>query len=42
MNIVTAMAIDMVEFNRLEEIEEDYILEDFFPKSISPPLHPLI
>ena len=42
MNIITAMAVDMVEFNRLEVIEEDYILEDFFPKSISPHLHPLI
>ena len=28
------MSIDMVEFNKWEEIEDDYILEDFFPKTL--------
>ena len=36
------MAVDMVEFNQLEEIEEDYILEDFFPTPLPYPLQPLI
>ena len=36
------MSIDMVEFNKMEEIEDDYILEDFFPKTLPYPLHPLI
>ena len=36
------MSIDMVEFNKMEEIEDDYILEDFFPKTLPYPLQPLI
>ena len=36
------MAVDMVEFNQMEEIEDDYILEDFFPKALPYPLQPLI
>ena len=36
------MTIDMVEFNKMEEIEDDYILEDFFPKTLPYPLQPLI
>ena len=36
------MAVDMVEFNQMEEIENDYILGDFFPKSLPYPLQHLI
>ena len=36
------MSVDMVEFNKMEEIEDDYILEDFFPKTLPYPLQPLI
>ena len=36
------MAADMVEVNRIEGVEDDYNLDDFFPKSIAEALHPFI
>ena len=36
------MAADMVEFNHINGVEDDYNLEDFFPKSIAEHLQPFI
>ena len=36
------MAADMVEFNHIDGVEDDYNLEDFFPKSIAEHLQPFI
>ena len=36
------MAADMVEVNRIEGVEDDYNLDDFFPQSIAEALHPFI
>ena len=36
------MAIDMTEFNEIHEVQDDFILEDFFPKSFPRYLHPFI
>ena len=35
-------AVDLVEFNQMEEIEDDHHLEDFFPKAVPYHLQPLI
>ena len=40
--LCVSMGVDVVEFNQMEEIEDDYILEDFFPKALPYPLQPLI
>ena len=32
----------MTEFNRMEGVEDCYIIEDFFPKSLPEPLQPFI
>ena len=34
--------MDMVDFDPIEEVEEDYNLEDFFPKPLPYPIHHLI
>ena len=36
------MAVDMTEFNQMEGLEDDYILEDFFSKSVPEPLQPFM
>ena len=36
------MAADMVEVNRIEGVEDDYNLDNFFPQSIAEALHPFI
>ena len=36
------MNIDMIEFGQIENVEDDYNLEDFFPNTISYKLQPLI
>ena len=36
------MAVDMTELNWMEGVEDDYYLEDFFPKSLPEPLQPFI
>ena len=36
------MSVDMTEFNQMEGVEDDYIIEDFFPKSLPEPLQPFI
>ena len=36
------MAVDMTEFNQNVGVEDDYILEDFFFKSLPEPLQPFI
>ena len=36
------MVVDMPEFNPTHGVEEDYYLEDFFPKSLPEHLHPFM
>ena len=36
------MNTDMIEFGQIENVEDDYNLEDFFPNTISYKLQPLI
>ena len=36
------MVVDMPEFNPTHGVEEDYYLDDFFPKSLPEHLHPFI
>ena len=42
MYTVTSMVVDMIEFNPTHEVEEDCILEDFFPKSLPEHLQPFM
>ena len=37
-----SMVVDMIEFNPIHEVEEDYYLEDFFPKSLPEHLQPFM
>ena len=36
------MNADMIEFDQIENVEDDYNLEDFFPNTISYKIQPLI